>query len=71
MMSRSILHCPTCKSAAAVKHHSGRIQVELGVRVVILTSGEVELWCECGARRLVHDDYGGSSVHIRPCETGG
>ncbi len=52
-MSRSILHCPTCKSAVAVKHHSGRIQVELGVRVVILTSGEVELRCGCGAKRVI------------------
>ncbi len=69
-MSRSILYCPTCKSAIAVKHHSGRIQVCADVRMVILTSGEVELRCGCGAKRVVNDgkcgQYDAISVLDKP-----
>lgn len=51
-MSTSSINCRTCKNPLAVKHHSGRIQVCTGVRVVLTATG-AELTCRCGAvRRL-------------------
>lgn len=51
-MSRAIISCPKCKHPLAVRHHSGRIRVCDGVRVVVMARG-VELTCQCGARRVI------------------
>jgi len=43
-MSTSTLACPQCKEPVAVRHHSGRLSVCEGVRVVI-AEGYVRLMC--------------------------
>jgi hypothetical protein len=63
-MSTSTLACPQCKEPVAVKHHSGRLNVRAGVRMVIVSSAsEIELRCACGGTRCVlakqqHADVG-------------
>lgn len=52
-MSRSSIDCKKCHTRLAIKHHSGRIVVDAGVKVVLLSDGRTLLECRCGERRVL------------------
>lgn len=52
-MSTSAIRCrrPDCGHLIAKLHHSGNIQFEVGIRVVMLKDGRVQAVCTCGTAR--------------------
>lgn len=57
-MSTSAIQCrrPDCGHIIARRHHSGNVQFETGVRVVMLKDGRIQAVCPCGTARAFVPD---------------
>ena len=55
-MSTSSIECRECGNVVAKRHHSGRVNFEVGIRVVLLKDGRVQAVCPCGGTRVIVSD---------------